>query len=329
MIGICGAGSWGTALASVLARNTKDPILIWGREPSVLTEISTQHTNNKYLPGLNLPSNVKGCQDLATLVQSADDILLAVPSKAFVEVLTALRPLLNNKQRIVWATKGLEPQTGRFLSEVLTEQLGAQRVFAILSGPSFAAEVARNLPTAVTIASEDQTFAKDLLNYFHAENFRIYLSSDIIGVQVGGVIKNILAVATGISDGLGFGANARAALLTRGIAEMLRFGKVVGAKQETLLGLAGVGDVILTCTDDQSRNRRFGLAIAKGVDHTRAEANIGQVVEAAHNTQEVCKTAAQHGIEMPIAEQVAKILMGTVTPQQAVNNLLTRKPVNE
>lgn len=329
MIAVCGSGSWGTALATVLARNSSDDIWMWGREEAVIAEISTQHTNNAYLPEIALPHNIKGTTDLKLALSKARDILIAIPSKAFPEILSTLKPLLKPEQRIVWATKGLEPGRGRFLDQVLIEQLGPQQVFAILSGPSFAAEVARNLPTAVTIASKDQQFSQDLLAAFHAENFRVYLSTDIIGVQVGGVIKNILAVAAGVCDGLGFGANARAALITRGVAEMLRFGKVLGAQTETLLGLAGIGDVILTCTDDQSRNRRFGLAIAKGSDIKVAQEQIGQIVEAAHNTAEVCKIAAQHKIEMPIAEQVHKVLTGEVTPRQAVSNLLTRKPAYE
>lgn len=329
MIVVLGSGSWGTALATVLARNSPNDIWMWGREEAVIAEISTQHTNNTYLPGIVLPQNIKGTTDLKLALSKARDILIAIPSKAFPEVLSTLKPLLKPEQRIVWATKGLEPGRGRFLDQVLIEQLGPQQVFAILSGPSFAAEVARNLPTAVTIASKDQQFSQDLLDAFHAENFRVYLSTDIIGVQVGGVIKNILAVASGVCDGLGFGANARAALITRGVAEMLRFGKVLGAQTETLLGLAGIGDVILTCTDDQSRNRRFGLAIAKGSDIKVAQEQIGQIVEAAHNTAEVCKIAAQHKIEMPIAEQVHKVLTGEVTPKQAVSNLLTRKPAYE
>lgn len=329
MIAVLGAGSWGTALATALARNSEEEILVWGREDQVLAEISTQHTNEQYLPGVTLPNNIRGCAGLPELVASADDLLLAIPSKAFVEVLQQLQPLLTPKHRIVWATKGLEPQAGRFLDQVLVEMLGNQQVYAVLSGPSFAGEVARNLPTAVTIATKDQTFLNDLCKYFHSETFRVYTSTDITGVQVGGVIKNILAVAAGLSDGLGFGANARAALITRGIAEMVRFGTAAGAESTTLLGLAGVGDVILTCTDDQSRNRRFGLALARGQDIKGAEANIGQVVEAAHNTEEVCKIAAHHQIELPISEQVLKILTGVVTPEQAVRNLLSRKPAIE
>jgi glycerol-3-phosphate dehydrogenase (NAD(P)+) len=329
MIGVCGAGSWGTALAATLARNTPDQILIWGREAEILNEIDSQHTNNKYLTGIDLPNNIKACADIKDLLAQVNDILIVVPSKAFVDVLRMIKPHLDVQHRIVWATKGLEPHRGRFLHEVVEEELGAGQTYAILSGPSFAAEVAKQLPTAVTIATKDAYFGRDLLTYFHNDLFRVYLSTDVIGVQVGGVIKNILAVAAGLSDGLGFGANARAALITRGLAEMMRFGISLGAKAETLQGLAGVGDVILTCTDNQSRNRRLGLALAAGQSIDAAQAEIGQIVEAVHNAQEICKKALELKIELPIVQQVNKIFTQEVTPLQAVQNLITRKPAYE
>lgn len=329
MIGVCGAGSWGTALASVLARNTKDDIQIWGREASVLREISSQHTNSKYLPNIELPSNIQGCEDLAELVQTNDDLLLVVPSKAFVEILRAIKPHLHSKHRIIWATKGLEPNRGRFLHEVLQEELGSNICYAVLAGPSFATEVAKQLPTAVTIATHNADFGRDLLMYFHTETFRVYLSTDVIGAQVGGVMKNILAVAAGVSDGLGFGANARAALITRGVAEMMRFGISLGARMETLQGLAGVGDVILSCTDNQSRNRRLGLELAAGANIEDAQKKIGQIVEAVHNAAEICRLASEKQIELPIATQVNKVFKNEITPQQAVQNLISRKPAYE
>lgn len=329
MIGVCGTGSWGTALAATLARNTTDKILLWGREADILREISQQHTNNKYLPGITLPANIGACQNIETLLANVNDVLIVVPSKAFVEVLRLLKPHLKPHHRIIWATKGLEPHRGRFLHEVALEELGPSLKFAILAGPSFATEVAKQLPTAVTIATGDESFGLDLLAYFHSDMFRVYLSTDVIGVQVGGVIKNILAVAAGLSDGLGFGANARAALITRGLAEMTRFGVSLGARVETLQGLAGVGDVILTCTDNQSRNRRFGLALANGKNIEDAQLEIGQIVEAVHNAAEICKIAAAKKIELPIAEQVNKIFLQEITPQQAVQNLITRKPSDE
>jgi glycerol-3-phosphate dehydrogenase (NAD(P)+) len=329
MIGVCGSGSWGTALAAALANNTTDKVLLWGREADILQEISAKHTNNKYLPGIVLPQNIGSCKDIKTLLECVNDLLIVVPSKAFTDVLRTIKPHLQAHHRIIWATKGLEPERGRFLHEVVEEELGVQQKYAILAGPSFAVEVAKQLPTAVAIATKDEKFGLDLLAYFHSETFRVYLSNDVIGVQVGGVIKNILAVAAGLSDGLGYGANARAALITRGIVEMMRFGAALGAKPETLQGLAGVGDVILSCTDSKSRNRRFGLALAKGMSIAAAEAEVGQTVEAIHNAAEITRLAAERGVEMPIAELVHKIFINEVTPQQAVQNLITRKPSYE
>lgn len=329
MIGVCGSGSWGSALAAVLARNTDKPVQIWGREEAVLQEISTKHFNNKYLPNIVLPENLVGCSSLATLLQDNNDILLVVPSKAFVEVLRAMRPYLDSKHRIIWATKGLEPGRGRFLHEVFIEEVGKDIPYAILAGPSFASEVAKQLPTAVTIATPDPYFGRDLLTYFHAETFRVYLSTDVIGAQIGGVMKNILAVAAGVSDGLGFGANARAGLITRGIAEMMRFGIALGARIETLQGLAGVGDIILSCTDNQSRNRRLGLELAAGNSIAAAQQKIGQIVEAVHNASEICRIASDKKIELPIATEVNKLFTQEITPQQAVYNLISRKPAYE
>lgn len=329
MIAVCGSGSWGTALATALARNTTEDILLWGRNKQELQEITLQHCNTTYLPGITLPKNIKGCEDIVQLLQTANDILVVVPSKAFVDVLRMMKPHLTAKHRIIWATKGIEPERGRFLHEVVESELGKQQIYGVLSGPSFAKEVARQLPTAVTIATKDAKFGADLLKYFHNDNFRVYLSNDVIGVQVGGVLKNIFAVAAGMSDGLGYGANARAALITRGLAEMMRFGVALGAKPETLQNLAGVGDLVLTCTDDQSRNRRFGLAIAQGKSIEQAQLEIGQIVEAVHNAAEITRIAEEHKIEMPIATQVHKILTGEVTPQAAVTNLISRKPINE
>ena len=329
MIGVCGAGSWGTALAATLARNTSDQIYFWSRDVDTTHEINATHANSKYLPGIVLPENILGCADIATLLKNVDDVLIVVPSKAFVDVLRLIKPHLHARHRIIWATKGLEPHRGRFLHEVAIEELGSSLKYAILAGPSFATEVAKQLPTAVTISTNDPSFGADLVKYFHSDTFRVYISTDIIGVQVGGVMKNILAVAAGLSDGLGFGANARAALITRGLAEMMRFGVSLGAKIETLQGLAGIGDVILTCTDNQSRNRRFGLALAGGKSIAVAQAEIGQIVEAVHNTAEICRIAVEKNIELPIAEQVNKIFTEEVTPQQAVQNLITRKPSYE
>lgn len=329
MIGVCGSGSWGTALAATLARNSAKKILLWGRDASTLAEITQQHTNTNYLPGITLPTNLYGCADIVEFLQQVRDVLIVVPSKAFVEFLRLLQPHLTAQHRIIWATKGLEPQRARFLHEVVAQELGPHIKYAVLSGPSFAVEVAKQLPTAVTIATTDELLGQDLVAYFHNDNFRVYLSTDVVGVQVGGIMKNILAVAAGLSDGLGFGANARAAIITRGLAEILRLGVALGARAETLQGLSGVGDVILTCTDNQSRNRRFGLALASGKSMQTAQNDIGQTVEAAHNAAEICRMAAEKNIELPIAWQINKIFHQEITVQQAVQNLLARRPIYE
>ncbi len=329
MIGVIGTGSWGTALAAALAYKADGEICIWGREPEVVQEITQQHTNNQYLSGIALPHNLRAVSDLAQMIANVRDILLVVPSNAFSDVLEQIKPHITSRHRLVWATKGLDAKTGKFLHQIVESMFTPQMHYAVLAGPSFAREVAQKMPTAVTIAVNDEQFGKDLQQYFHSDTFRVYLSDDVIGAQVGGVIKNILAVAAGLSDGLGFGANARAALITRGLAEMMRFGVAFGAKPETLQGLAGVGDVILTCTDNQSRNRRFGLALAADKDITAAQTEIGQIVEAVHNAAQVCKLAKSINIEMPIAQQVYNICNGDITPRQAVQNLLTRKPIYE
>lgn len=330
MIGVIGAGSWGTALAVVLAKNTAlEFVPLWDRDTPNLQAMQNQRRNPKYLPTIELPGKMVFLDNLQDLVTKVQDIFLVVPSHAFSSVIQEIKPYINKNHRIAWATKGLDATTGSFFSELIQQRLGKNRPCAVLSGPSFAFEVASGLPTAVTIAANDREFLQDMVNYFHVNSFRVYTSNDLIGVQLGGVAKNVYAVAAGIADGLGFGANARAALITRGLAEMQRLGKKLGAAQKTLTGLAGLGDMILTCTDNQSRNRRFGLALAEGKTIDAAQKEIGQVIEAVHNTTTLCEKALAVGVEMPIANQVDLILQNSITPQQAVQNLMARKPVNE
>jgi glycerol-3-phosphate dehydrogenase (NAD(P)+) len=242
---------------------------------------------------------------------------------------TRLRPHLPNGAGFAWATKGLEPGGGRFLHEVTAEILGAAWPAAVISGPSFAGEVARGLPTAVTVASRDAAHARRVAALLHGSNLRAYTSADVIGVELGGAVKNVLAIAAGIADGLGFGANARAALITRGLAEMARLGLAVGGQRETFMGLAGIGDLVLTCTDDQSRNRRFGLAIGRGETAEAAFAAIGQVVEGAATVREALRLARRHQVEMPITEQVDEVLYHGQDPRRAVEILLARDPKPE
>ncbi len=235
-------------------------------------------------------------------------------------------PDLPTKAIVAWATKGLEPATGRLLSQVAADVLGEGRAFGVISGPTFAKEVAQGLPTAVTVAAHDAATAEAIAAWLRSDRVRVYTSTDMVGVELGGAIKNVLAIATGISDGLGLGANARAALITRGLAEMRRLIEALGGKSETVMGLAGIGDLVLTCTDNQSRNRQVGLALGKG--HTLQEtlAEIGQVAEGVATSREVLGLARRHQVEMPITEQVCRVLFEGVAPHAAVEALLQREP---
>ncbi len=324
-IAVLGAGSWGTALALVLAKNGQT-VHLWDRDQSLLTEMIQTRCNARYLPEVNLPSNVEICTELSLAMQAVQDILIVVPSHAFADALNSLKPFLIEKHRLLWATKGLEPVTGNFLHQVVERELGLEQTVAVLSGPSFAKEVALGLPTAVALASKDRAFAEALAEQFNGEQFRVETTDDIIGVQFGGVVKNVLAVAVGLSDGVKFGANARAALITGGLAEMIRLGEALGARAETLMGLAGCGDVILTCTDNQSRNRRFGLALAEGLTETEALQQIGQVVEAVYNVEQLCRLAKAYQVDLPIAEQVFRVIKHEVSPKEAMKALFMRRP---
>ncbi|HHL45190.1 MAG TPA: NAD(P)-dependent glycerol-3-phosphate dehydrogenase, partial [Gammaproteobacteria bacterium] len=257
------------------------------------------------------------------------DILIAVPSHAFREILSAIAPVVSPSTGIAWATKGLEPGSHKLLTEVAQEMVGNLRPLAVVSGPTFAREVAEGLPTAVTIAANDSRFSSKLAGHLHNGQFRPYTSDDMIGVSIGGAVKNVLAIAAGIADGLGFGANTRAALITRGLAEMMRLNKAVGGQRETLMGLAGLGDLVLTCTDDQSRNRRFGLYLGQGKSLEQARAAIDQVVEGMQTTGEVHALAREQGVEMPITEQVYGVLHQRRPPGKAVESLLAREQKTE
>lgn len=320
---ILGAGSWGTALAILLARNGT-PVKLWGHEPEHMQRLREQRCNADFLPDITFPPGLEPIVALPDALASAQHVLVAVPSHAFRALLVQLRPIMDADQGLIWATKGLEMQNGKLLHEVAQEVLGSRRPLAVVSGPTFAGEVARGLPTAATVASTDVAFATQVANLFHGESFRAYTSEDMIGVQLGGAAKNVLAIAAGIADGLGFGANARAALITRGLAEILRLGLRLGGQQETFMGLAGVGDLVLTCTDNQSRNRRFGLALAAGQSPERARAEIGQVVEGAQAAQVVMRMARAQGVEMPITEQVFRVLEEQLDPREAVHALFCR-----
>jgi len=280
--------------------------------------------NSRYLPGAAFPDNVEAFVDLDHCLEGAGDILVAVPSHGFREILEAIRPLLKDGARICWATKGFELHTGKLPHVVAAEVLGADRPVAVLSGPTFAKEVGEGLPTALTIAANDATFAQDLAVTLSGDNFRAYTSDDMVGVEVGGAVKNVLAIGAGMSDGLGFGANTRVALITRGLVEMTRLGVALGAKRETFMGLAGMGDLMLTCTDNLSRNRRMGLALAAGKSVEEAQEEIQQVVEGVLAAEAVHEVAEKLGIEMPICHQVYRILYEGASPREAVGALMRR-----
>ena len=321
-IAVLGAGSWGTALGMLLCRNGHS-VRLWGHEPEHMAQLATEGENRQFLPGLPLPPNLTPTANLGAALDGARDLLVVVPSHAFATLLPQVADLLPAGIGVAWATKGFEPGTGRLLHQVAAQALPG-RDLAAISGPSFAREVAQGLPTAVTVASPQGLYAQRIADLLHGERFRAYVNNDIVGVQVGGGAKNVLAIAAGIADGLGFGANTRAALITRGLAELIRLGTALGGKPETFMGLAGLGDLVLTCTDNQSRNRRMGLALARGLDLAAAKAEIGQEVEGVITALAVHAMSKAHGVEMPISEQVHAVLYRGVTPSEATATLLER-----
>ncbi len=320
---VLGAGAWGTALAVVLARNGHQ-VLLWSIEPQHVQQMHATRQNSSFLPHCPFPENLIPTADLGAALAETQQCLLAVPSHAFRETVTKLSPHLAEKSGICWATKGLEYATGSLLHQVAQEILGASHPLAVLSGPSFAAEVAAGSPTAVTIAANSSDYAKIWMQLFHNQVFRPYLSTDLVGVQLGGAVKNVMAIAAGIADGLNLGANTRAALITRGLAEMVRLSTCLGGQIETMMGLAGLGDLVLTCTDNQSRNRRFGYALATGQSVAQAQQQIG-LIEGIYAAHEVNHLANRFKIEMPIVTQVCRVLQQECSPQDAVQLLLSRE----
>lgn len=327
-VAVLGAGSWGTALAIQLARGGR-PAILWGHDSGHMARIAQERCNARYLPDVMLPESLRVEADLAAALSGVRDVLVAVPSHAFRAVLEAVKPHLRTDARLLWATKGLESGSRKLLHEVVSDVLGTAIPTAVVSGPTFAREVAKGLPTAVTVASADPAFARDVAERLHSETFRAYTGDDVIGVEVGGAVKNVLAIAAGIADGLGFGANARTALITRGLAEVMRLGIALGGRAETFMGLAGLGDLVLTCTDDQSRNRRLGLALGRGETLEQALTAIDQVVEGVQTAREVYELAQSLGIDMPITEQVYCVLYEGCTPRHAVHALLNRVQKSE
>ena len=322
-VAVLGAGSWGTALAVLLARNGNATVL-WGRDRARLAEMDSLGGNEKYLPGQRFPDRLTVEPELSRAVAGVSACLIAVPSHAFAQLVARLAALPVSGAGLLWATKGLDPPSGRLLHEVAAELLPPGTPLGVLSGPTFAGEVTRRLPTAVTLAAIDADFARDWADRLANPRFRVYTSEDIVGVQIAGAVKNVLAIAAGIADGLGFGANARAALIARGSSEMVRLGEAVGGRATTFMGLAGLGDLVLTCTDNQSRNRRFGIALAGGASPEEAAAALGQVVEGVRTSEQVMGLARRLDIEMPICEQIRAVVTGAVSPDAAVEALLAR-----
>ncbi|MFV2055742.1 MAG: NAD(P)H-dependent glycerol-3-phosphate dehydrogenase [Thiohalomonadales bacterium] len=322
-IAVLGAGSWGTALAILLARQGQSTYL-WARDAAYTETMQSDRRNSRYLPDTRFPETLQIGSDLAKIVAAADDILIAVPSHAFRALIVELVSLIRPQQRLIWASKGFEPGSGKLMNQVIDELMGTKISTAIVSGPTFAKEVAQDYPTTVTVASVNHEFARQLAQRLHGDNFRAYTSHDVIGVQVGGAIKNVLAIAAGIADGLGFGANTRAAIITRGLSEVMRFGIALGGQRETFMGLSGLGDLVLTCTDDQSRNRRLGLSLGRGNSLREALATIDQVVEGVQAAHEVNTMAIRMSVDMPICDQVYQVLYESKTPKDAVQTLLSR-----
>ena len=326
---VLGAGSYGTALAFCFARNGIQTLL-WGRDAAQMQQMANDGVNQRYLPNIPFPETLSVTADLAEALAFSDDLLVVVPSHAFSNMLQQIQPMLTANHRLAWATKGLEPESGGLLQDVARQVLGDTIPLAVLSGPTFALEMAAGMPTAISLAATDEQFSQDLTAMLHCDrSFRVYSNPDFIGIQLGGAVKNVIAIGAGLADGIGFGANARTALITRGLAELTRLGLALGAKAETFMGMAGLGDLVLTCTDNQSRNRRFGLALGQGKSVEQAMQDIGQVVEGYRNTKEVFLLAQRHGVEMPICEQIYYVLYQHKSPKEAALALLGRDQKQE
>ena len=324
---VIGAGSWGTALAIHFAR-AGHRIRLWGRDRAQIEAMQRSRRNLRYLPQAEFPDALVAVADLAQALRGACDALVTVPSHAFRATLIGLEPHLGSATRIAWATKGFETATGLLPHQIVGEVFPG-RPGAVLSGPTFAAEVGAGLPTAMTVASRDERFAKELVLRLSGPRFRAYTQSDIMGVEVGGAVKNVIAIGSGIADGMGFGANTRVALITRGLAEMMRLGVALGGQRETFMGLAGLGDLVLTCTDDQSRNRRLGLALGRGASLADAARDIHQVVEGVEAACAVRNVAERLGVEMPICREVYRIMHEGRPVREALQALMAREVRSE
>jgi glycerol-3-phosphate dehydrogenase (NAD(P)+) len=327
-IAVLGSGSWGTALAIQFARAGK-PTRLWGRDPAQLKDMRATRRNRRYLPDAEFPELLQVAESLDGALNGVRDVLVAVPSSGFRPLLTQLATKLTPEVRVAWATKGFERDTGLLPHQVAREALGEHYTTAVLSGPTFAKEVGAGLPTAMVVASSNEAFAMRVAEDLASPGFRTYVSTDIVGVEIGGAVKNVIAIGAGLSDGLGFGANMRVALITRGLNEMTRLGVALGASERTFMGLAGLGDLVLTSTDDQSRNRRCGLALARGITVDEAMREIGQVVEGYHAARVLRAVAARLKLDLPICEGICRILFDGANAREVVRDLMGRPPQAE
>jgi glycerol-3-phosphate dehydrogenase (NAD(P)+) len=328
-VSIIGAGSWGTTLAALLAEKL-DRVVVWSRRQEVAEEINTLRKNSAYLGDIGLPSNLYATSDIAEAVQAADHLVMAVPSRYFRSVCNLMLPYIDGRKSFLSVTKGIESESLKRMSEVLIEVFGiGLGQIAVLSGPNHAEEVIRKIPTASVVASVNAELAADFQNLLNTDYFRVYTHDDVIGVEVAGTVKNVLAIAVGIADGLGYGDNTRAALITRGLAEMLRLGKKMGAKPLTFLGLAGIGDLIATATSRHSRNRNFGEALGKREQAEKVLGSTRMVVEGVFNSVAVLRLAEKYGIEMPISTEVYRIIYEGKDPRESVSTLMNRAPKPE
>ncbi len=320
-ISVFGAGSWGTALAIYLAKKNYR-VLLWHFDPAQTARMEKVRENEFFLPGIAFPDTLTCTNDLKRAVTEANILLVVVPSQPFRSVLLEIHKYSNISQPLLWATKGVDAQSTELLDKVAREIFGSEQILGVISGPNFAGEVAKGLPWATTIACSDKNALKELCLVFKSPVMGVLPSLDLTGAEVGGVVKNVVAIAVGIADGLSLGANARASIITKGLAEMIELGLKMGAYEETIVGLAGVGDLILTCTDNQSRNRRFGLQLGEGISSADALKNIGQVVEGYNNVQQVLALAKKWQVRMPIAEQVSAICFDGKDPKTGIVELM-------
>ena len=327
-IAVLGSGSWGTALAIQFARAGK-PTRLWGRDPAQRATMRAARVNPRYLPDAPFPDQLRVADSLADALDGVGDVVIAVPSNAFRVLLAELAPRITREVRVAWATKGFEHHTGLLPNQVARAVLGDGYTMAVLSGPTFAREVGRGLPTAMVVASADADFAMRIAEDLASPGFRTYVSTDITGVEIGGAVKNVIAVGAGLSDGLGFGANMRVALITRGLAEMTRLGVRLGARERTFMGLTGLGDLVLTCTDDQSRNRRCGLALARGLSAAEAMREIGQAVEGYLAARVLREVAGKLQLDLPVCEGICRILFDGADAREVMRELMARPPQAE